>query len=171
RSNQRLEFLGDSVLQIIVTSRIFSSFTDMEEGHLTRIRATLTCEETLAAFARELDLGRHLRLGKGEDRGGGRDRDSTLCDVFEALLGAMYIDAGQDLTSTSRLIDNLSKHMIAAADGLLVGQNPKGELQEWAQQRGLGKPEYDLVESVGPDHDKTFRVDVRIGDTVYATGT
>ena len=95
-SNERLEFLGDSVLSVIVSDYIYSKFSDKPEGELTKLRASLVCEKSLCGFAKEIELGRFLRLGKGEDKGGGRERDSILADAFEALLAAMYLDGGME---------------------------------------------------------------------------
>ncbi len=169
--NQRLEFLGDAVVQIAVTSRLYGEFPERGEGPLTKLRATLTRMETLADFARHLGLGEFLRLGHGEAISDGRDRTSNLGDAFEALLGAIYLDADRDARPAMTLIDRLIDELHPDIEANLRDDNPKGALQEWAQKTYHEKPVYDVIEAVGPDHDKTFTVEVSIHGESHARGT
>ncbi len=169
RDNQRLEFLGDAVVQIVTSTHLFETFPDFEEGALTKTRVTLTREETLVEFARTINLGKYLRLGKGEEMADGRNRNSALCDVFEAVIGAIYLDSGRDLTVVHRLLLEL----IGDVDGdpqRIVEDNPKGALQEWTQKNMRCMPTYELVEASGPDHEKEFNVNVFVNEECLGTG-
>ena len=159
QSNQRLEFLGDAVLQLVLTSELYRKFPGRDEGDLSKTRAWLVNGATLAAHGRALQLGALLRLGRGEEKSGGRDRDSSLADAFEALLGAVYLDGGY--TKARAVILGLFGDALHGDDaGQFVG-NPKGELQELLQARSDAGPEYRLLETSGPDHARRFACVVR----------
>jgi ribonuclease-3 len=170
RDNQRLEFLGDAVVQIVTSTHLFETFPDFEEGTLTKTRVTLTREETLVVFAKKLDLGAYLRLGKGEEMADGRNRNSALCDMFEAVVAAVYLDSGKDLAVVSRLLLELVGDVDVDPQRILE-DNPKGALQEWTQKHVHCIPQYDLIETSGPDHEKEFVVDVLINERRLGTGT
>lgn len=166
--NERLEFLGDAVLDFIVGRWLYNHFPDFNEGGLTRLRAALVRTEMLAEFAREIDLGDALRLGHGEDENGGRDRDAMLCAGFEAIIGAMVLDAG--IVAVQDFINPLLE---PASDAIIAehsDKDPKSLLQEWAQSNGLGTPRYEIVDEDGPDHQKMFTINVIINKTIYGTG-
>ncbi len=166
--NQRLEFLGDAVLQLVMTERLFRHFDEEAEGRLTKLRSRLVSRETLRTYALAIDLGAHLILGKGEEASGGRDRSSTLGDAFEALIGAIYLDSGleaaRDFVLTQAQAD---LEEIAEAP---VDINPKGELQELLQSIAPPGPVYEVVGSSGPEHDKVFSVEARWGGKVIGRG-
>lgn len=167
-SNERLEFLGDSVLSIIVSEYIYKKFGDLPEGELTKIRASLVCEKSLCQFSREMDLGQYLRLGKGEEKGGGRERDSILADAFEAVLAAMYLDGGFEVAKKHvlRFIkDELYNHNEAEAF-----KDYKTALQEIIQRNPEESVTYILTNETGPDHDKVFEVEVRLNSNTIGRG-
>lgn len=166
-TNERLEFLGDSVLGLIVTDRLFREHPDLPEGQLAKLRAAVVNMRALADVARQLDLGTFLRLGRGEEGTGGRDKSSILADTLEALIGAVYIDRGLD--AASRLIHRLFDPLITRSASLGAGLDWKTSLQELTAAELLGVPEY-VVEESGPDHQKVFRAAVHVGDTVYGRG-
>src|SRR4051794_20858563 len=154
--NQRLEFLGDAVLQLVMTEHLYGCFTTEAEGKLTKFRARLVSREALAGHAAAMELGTYLMMGRGEEASGGRSRNSTLADAFEALVGAIYLDS--DLLTARRFI--LEQ---AAADlAQLVEQpediNPKGQLQELLQAISPRSPVYEVISQTGPEHSKTFVV-------------
>ncbi len=166
--NERLEFLGDAVLDFVVGAWLYNRYPDMPEGDLTRMRSVLVSTEQLAEFARKVDLGRALRLGKGEMQAGGRDRPALLCDAFEAVIGAIYLDSGID--GVRRFIEPMLE---TAADEILSKQtieDPKSMLQEWAQGQGFQAPRYIVRSSSGPEHSKQFEVDVLIDGQIYGSG-
>jgi len=166
--NERLEFLGDAVLTYVVTRMLFERFPAMPEGELTRLRAALVRSETLAALAEELQLGAELRLGRGEAQGGGRQRRNILCDAFEALLGALYLDQGQAAVEAfvlPRLLPLAGKWL---AEGLV---DARSRLQEWSQAQHCATPVYELRAECGPDHEKRFTVAVRILDEELGVGS
>ena len=167
--NERLEFLGDAVLDFLVGAWLYNHFPEMAEGELTRLRSALVRTEQLANFARQITLGPALRLGRGEDEGGGRSRPALLCGAFEALVGALYIDSG--ITAVQDWVEPLlpgATDQIMAAD---QGQDPKSVLQEWIQSRGFAHPIYQTIAEIGPDHAKLFEVEVLIDGKVYGQGT
>ena len=167
-SNERLEFLGDSVLSIIVSEYIFRNFKQYPEGELTKLRASLVCEKSLAAFAREIELGKFLFLGKGEQQNGGRERPSILADAFEALLAAMYLDGGMEIARNHvmRFIkDEIKHHTVEEAF-----HDYKTQLQEIIQKNPGEELSYVLVAEEGPDHDKHFTVEVRLNSNVIGQG-
>ncbi|HTX93009.1 MAG TPA: ribonuclease III [Anaerolineales bacterium] len=163
--NERLEFLGDAVLDFAVGAWLYNHFPEMAEGELTRMRSALVCTEQLAEFARAFDLGPAMRLGRGEDQAGGRKRDVLLCATFEALVGALYLET--DINSIQRFIHPMLE---TATDQFLYQsdmQDPKSRLQEWSQGHKLGIPQYQIVSVSGPDHDRTFEIEVRINGQAY----
>lgn len=158
--NQRLEFLGDAVVQIIITEELYHRYPDMREGAMTKLRSAMVNQEALANIARDLKLGEYLQLGRGEKESHGDQRDSTLSDLFEAFMGAIFLDAGMD-AAQKFLIDYIRKHIPDPADCVKV-ENPKGQLQEFTQQRHLGVPRYHVASVTGPEHQPLHRVEVSI---------
>lgn len=151
---QRLEFLGDAVLQLVITENLFSNFRGEAEGQLTKLRSRLVSREALRTHAAAIDLGSHILMGRGEETSGGRERTSTLADAFEALIGALYLDGGIEvakhfiLTQTREDLEELAEKP--------VDINPKGDLQELLQSISPHSPVYELVSQSGPEHEKTF---------------
>ncbi len=168
-SNERLEFLGDSVLSIIVSDYIYKNFNNMPEGELTRLRSSLVCEKALCGFSRELNLGKYLMLGKGEDKGGGRERDSILADAFEAVLAAIYLDGGMEPAKKHVMNFVLRELKIHPAEEAHLDY--KTELQEIIQKNPEESVTYILINESGPDHDKVFTVEVRLNSNVIGSGT
>ncbi|SDW28452.1 ribonuclease III [Paenibacillus sp. CF384] len=166
--NERLEFLGDAILQLTVSEFLYKTFPERPEGQLTRMRASIVCEPSLARFADLLDLGSHVLLGRGEEQLGGRQRPALLADLFEAFVGAIYLDQGLDAVRAF-----LTAHMFPHidSDGGLLVKDFKSNLQEKAQHAGMGTIEYRIVEERGPAHDREFIVEVFIGDTSYGSGS
>ena len=157
--NQRLEFLGDAVLQLVLTEELFRVFPTFPEGHLTKLRSRLVSREALRGYADRLGLGEFLMLGKGEESSGGRTRVSSLADAFEALMGAIYLDRGVELARAVVL-----RHCRIELDQIAAEpdeRNPKGELQELLQSADPAGPTYDIIEQAGPDHAKEFTALVR----------
>jgi ribonuclease-3 len=166
--NERLEFLGDAVLDFLVGAWLYNRFPEMPEGNLTRLRSALVRTENLAQFARNIQLGSAMLLGHGESEGGGRDRPALLCGTFEALIGALYIDKGIIAVQVF-----IAPMLESAVQQILSGnkdKDPKSILQEWAQSQGLGTPYYRTISSFGPDHAKSFEVEVHIGNSIYGSG-
>jgi ribonuclease-3 len=166
-TNERLEFLGDSVLGLIVTDTLFREYPDLPEGQLAKLRAAVVNMRALAGVARGLQLGRYVRLGKGEEGTGGRDKASILADTLEAVLGAVYLDRG--LAEADALVHRLFDPVIARSARLGAGLDWKTSLQELTAAEILGVPEYHVDES-GPDHQKSFRASVRIAGHTYGEG-
>jgi ribonuclease III len=166
-TNERLEFLGDSVLGLIVTDTLFRGYPDLPEGQLAKLRAAVVNMRALAGVARGLRLGSYVFLGKGEEGTGGRDKSSILADTLEAVLGAVYVDCG--LTEASALVHRLFDPVIASSARLGAGLDWKTSLQELTAAEILGVPEYHVEES-GPDHQKSFRASVWIGGRMYGEG-
>jgi len=166
-TNERLEFLGDSVLGLIVTDTLFRDFPDLPEGQLAKLRAAVVNMRALAGVARSLRLGDYIYLGKGEEGTGGRDKSSILADTLEAVIGAVYLDRG--LPVADALVHRLFDPVIARAARLGAGLDWKTSLQELTAAEVLGVPEYQVEES-GPDHQKSFRASVRIGGRTYGSG-
>lgn len=166
-SNERLEFLGDSVLSIVVSQYLFEHFTHLPEGELTKIRASLVCEKSLYEFAKEIDLGEYLFLGKGEENTGGRERTSILADAFEAVIAAVFLDGGLEAAKKHilRFIpkDIDSRKSVSFSDHKTI-------LQEIIQKNPEEKVEYKLVGQSGPDHNKAFKVQVCLNSNVIGTG-
>ena len=165
--NERLEFLGDAVLGLIVTEDLYRRFPDLTEGQLAKLRAAVVNARALADVARTLGLGSHLRLGRGEVTTGGHDKASILADAMEAVIGAVYVSAGP--LAARGLIERCFGALIDAAAKLGAGLDWKTSLQETAATLGLGVPQY-LVEDSGPDHCKEFHARVRLGDDVLGEG-
>jgi len=156
--NQRLEFLGDAILQLVTTEYLFGHFGDQPEGQLTKLRSRLVSRDALKAHAAALDLGQFLLMGRGEEASGGRSRVSTLADAFEALIGAIYLDGGLEVTKTFILVQARADLTRLAEEPVDV--NPKGYLQELLQSISPRSPLYELVSQSGPEHDKRFVVRV-----------
>jgi ribonuclease-3 len=167
--NQRLEFLGDAVLQLILTHALYEKFPAFNEGPLTKARAKLVNRRTLAEHARALGVGAHLILSRGEEASGGRERASALADTFESLLGALFLDGGFEAAREFVLRE------FSTAFGKLnvppTIENPKGELQELLQARSPEAPEYHVVSTTGPDHDRVFECIVQHGGVELARGS
>ncbi len=157
-NNERLEYLGDALLNCCVAQLLFDRYAQASEGELTRMRAALVNGRTLAEIARGIHLGEQLRLGPGEMKSGGQRRDSILADTFEALLGAVYLDAGFEAVRT--VIDYHIEPRLAALTR--SGKDAKTELQEWLQHRGMPLPDYKLANSSGPEHEPIFTVYCRL---------
>jgi ribonuclease III len=166
-TNERLEFLGDSVLGLVVTDALFRGYPDLPEGQLAKLRAAVVNMRALASVARGLRLGDYVRLGRGEEGTGGRDKSSILADTLEAVIGAVYIERG--LAQASALVRRLFDPVIDRSARLGAGLDWKTSLQELTASGVLGVPEYHVEES-GPDHQKSFRAVVRVGGRVYGTG-
>ena len=167
-SNERLEFLGDSVLSVIVSEYIYKNYRSLPEGELTKMRAALVCEKSLCAFSRELEMGRFLLLGHGEEKNGGRERDSILADAFEAVLAAMYLDGGFEV-ARKHVMRFVSEELSQPdEDGF---KDYKTVLQEIIQRNPEESVRYVLTDASGPDHDKSFTVEVRLNSNVIGRGT
>jgi ribonuclease-3 len=167
-TNQRLEFLGDAVLQLVLTRELYEKFPAFDEGPLTKARAKLVNRRTLAERARHLAIGEHLIVSRGEEMHGGRERPSALADTYEALLGAVFLDSGFEAARGFIL-----REFQAAFGGLLVIpilENPKGELQELLQAVSPEAPQYHVVSATGPDHDRIFECTVHHGGAELARG-
>ncbi len=167
-SNERLEFLGDAVLGLAVTSFIFDQYPDLPEGQLAKLRASVVNTSTLARLALSLDLGSLLRLGKGEESSGGREKVSILADVLEAVIGAVYVDSGW--SAASELVVTLTRDEIEAGAALPGRSDYKTQLQELAALRGFAPPSY-TVESSGPDHDRVFQATAQIDGRHWGAGS
>lgn len=168
-NNQRLEFLGDAVLELTVSDFLYRNNPDLDEGDLTKLRAAVVCEPSLARVAMELKLGDCLYMGKGEERSGGRDRPSILADAFEALLGAVYLDQGLAVASNVA-IELLLPVIKDVLEGRLE-RDYKTELQEIVQRRGDGQIQYQILKEEGPDHDKVFTAGVLLKGELAGQGT
>ena len=167
-NNERLEFLGDSVLGLVVTSALFRTHPDLPEGQLAKLRAAVVSAKALAEVARTLDLGEHLLLGRGEETTGGRQKASILSDTVEAILGAVYLQFG--IERAAEVIHSVFDPFIARAAELGAGLDWKTSLQEISADNGLGVPRY-VLEGTGPDHDKTFTAEVHLGERIFDGGT
>jgi ribonuclease-3 len=167
-TNERLEFLGDSVLGLVVTDTLFRTYPGLTEGQLAKLRAAVVNMRALAAVARALDLGPFLRLGRGEATTGGRDKSSILADTLEAIIGAVYLGSGLD--EAAALVHRLLDPLIEQSSSLGAGLDWKTSLQELTAQLGLGVPEYVVTED-GPDHAKTFAAFVRVSGTELGRGS
>jgi len=166
--NQRLEFLGDAVLGFLLADRVFQDQHDHPEGMLTILRSALASGVALAEKARQFELGAALRLGLGERRTGGQDRDSNLADALEAVIGAVYLDGG--IEAVSAVFDRLFREDMAALRADPWRDNPKGRLQNLAHHTYHVEPVYELVSETGPRHDARFQIRVRVGGTPAADG-
>src|SRR5690625_2481739 len=166
-TNERLEFLGDAVLGLVVTEHLYRSHDQVAEGEMAKMRAATVSQRALAARARTLDLGRYVLLGKGELATGGRDKDSILADTLEAVFGAIYLCHG--LEATRQVIHRVVGDSLEQAAGLGAALDWKTSVQELAARVGLGAPEYRVVGS-GPDHERTFTAELVLDATVWGTG-
>ena len=166
--NERLEFLGDSILGLVVSDYIFNKYTDLPEGELTKIRANVVCESSLAERALKINLGNFLRLGKGEQLSGGRKRVSILADAMEAVIGALYIDGGLDV-ARKFVLATFVENVELAARGKL-NKDYKTQLQELWQGKSKEKICYKVVGEAGPDHNKIFEIELSIGSRVLGIG-
>lgn len=166
KSNERLEFLGDSVLSIVVSKHIFNDYKHLPEGELTKLRASLVCEKALYEFSKKIHLGKYILLGKGEEHTGGRERPSILADAFEAVIASIYLDGG---------FEPVEKYILGFIPKDIIHKQPvfndfKTVLQEVIQKNPEEKVEYILVDEKGPDHDKAFIVNVCLNSNVIGKG-
>lgn len=164
-SNERLEFLGDAVLELVTSDFLYSKYPKLPEGDLTKIRASIVCEQTLAFCTREIELGKYLLLGKGEDLTGGRDRNSIVSDAMEALIGAIYLDGG--FANAKEFID---KFILSDIEHKQLFYDSKTILQEIVQSDYKEELVYQLIKEEGPDHNKKFIVEAKIGDEIVGHG-
>jgi len=167
-TNERIEFLGDSVLGLIITEELYKKFPNLDESRLSPLRSGIVNTKALATIARELELGDHLRIGKGEESTGGRDKSSILADSLEALVGAIYLEHGLGIATTKVL--EWFGPLIESANAQGAGIDAKTALQELAAANGMSAPEYEISES-GPDHDKSFTAIAILGGERFATGS
>jgi ribonuclease-3 len=166
-TNERLEFLGDSVLGVVVTETLYLTHPDLSEGRLAKLRAAVVNARALAGVGREIGLGQHIKLGRGEQSTGGRNKASILSDTVEAVLGAVHLSGGFEVSAD--VVHLLFDPLIDAASAMGAGLDWKTSLQELSAEHGLGVPEY-VIEDEGPDHMKTFTAQVRVGDQLYGNG-
>lgn len=167
-TNERLEFLGDAILEFVVSKKLYSDFSDKPEGYLTALRAKLVNTKNLATVAKRLEIGKHIHLSKGEDEGGGRDNTSLLADTVEAVIGALYLDQGLEIVSDfieQNIFIDIQKK---TAEPL---KDPKSQLQEEVQAKSLPTPKYVVLNESGPDHAKKFVIEVRVNGRALAKGT
>lgn len=164
-NNERLEFLGDSVLGFVVTAELYKRFGDLQEGELSSLKNSVVSAKALAEVAAGIGIGSFLLLGKGEEKTGGRDKGNLLADAFEAILGAIYIEHG--LSRASDLVERFIFPLLDNHTDLLLNSEPKTKLQEIAQERGFAAPVYETTHT-GPDHDRIFSASVTVGDVVAA---
>jgi ribonuclease-3 len=158
--NERLEFLGDGLLNFVVARLLYERFSRLPEGDLSRLRASLVNQQTLSELAASLSLGEHLRLGEGELKSGGFRRPSILADAFEAIVGAIFLDGG--FAAAESVLTALYEPLLSKADPASLGKDPKTRLQEYLQARRLALPQYSIVEVSGEAHDQRFRVECAI---------
>lgn len=166
--NERLEFLGDAILDFIAGAWLYNHFPELAEGELTRLRSTLVCTEQLAEFARAFDLGSAMRLGHGEDQAGGRQRDVLLCATFEAVIGALYLQ--NDISTIQLLVHPMLEQVCERTKLSSDSRDPKSRLQEWSQGQKLGIPRYVTVTISGPDHLRKFEIEVQINGKACGRG-
>lgn len=167
--NERLEFLGDAVLDFVAADMLYRRFPEMDEGELTRLRSALVRTEALAALALDCNIGAYIYIGKGEETSGGRTRTNNLCRAFEAVIGAIYLDQGLGAVE-SFLLPRLTRLQAEVIEEALH-KDARSRLQEWSQAHLSITPSYRLLSASGPDHNKEFLIEVLIGDRVVATGT
>ena len=171
-NNERLEFLGDAILSFVISTELYQRFTEIDEGSLSRLRASLVKGDTLAVLAKEISLGDYLNLGSGELKSGGFRRASILADALEALFGAVYLDS--DITTVQRVILQLFKDRLAKVDPSKALKDPKTRLQEYLQSRSQPLPEYEVIDIQGKSHAQTFTVSCRVAgldDEVVSQGS
>ncbi len=170
QSNERLEFLGDAFFDAVIGEELYRLFPEKEEGWLSRIRATIVCEKSLAQAARQLKLGEYLLLGRGEEKTGGRQRESILADAMEAMMGAVYLDGGFEAVQGTVL--RLFRSVIDDTKrGIFIVHDYKTHLQERLQARGITSIRYDMLGEEGPDHRKTFTIGLYVEDRLVSRGT
>ena len=167
--NQRLEFLGDAVIDFIAAAWVYRRYTQFAEGRMTRLRAALVRTETLARLARQVGIDEALRLGYGEEEAGGRERDPNLCDAFEAVVGAIYLDGG--IAAARAFVEPLLAPVARGTLDRAADQDAKSRLQEWSQAELKVTPRYRIVAEAGPDHAKTFEAEVLLDDRVVGHGS
>lgn len=166
KHNERLEFLGDAVLEVVVSEKLFTANETMPEGELTKLRASIVCEKTLAFCARKIKLGDYLLLGKGEDISGGRNRDSIISDAFEAVIGAIYMDGGIEIVR-----EFILENVIDILEDESIFHDSKTMLQEMVQSPAGKELSYVLVSTTGPDHAKIFEINAVLGGNVIGQGS
>lgn len=166
--NERLEFLGDAVLDFVVGAWLYQTFPEMNEGEMTRLRSSLVSTDRLGEFGRRIEINRALRIGHGEEEGGGRTRTSMLCNAFEALVGALYLDSG--IPAVQQFVAPMLTETMQRIRAVEGDRDPKSQLQEWAQARGFGVPHYVIIAEHGPDHSKDFVVEVQVGGRTLGQG-
>lgn len=167
-NNERLEFLGDAVLELVISNYIFNEFKELPEGELTKLRASVVCEGMLSKIARKLNIGKFIKLGKGEENTGGRERDSILADAFEAIIGAIYLDGG--IEEAEKFILNEMKESIYEMRNSFKMSDCKTYLQELIQKSSKEPIEYDIIDEVGPAHNKLFVVQVMHNNRILGKG-
>ena len=163
---ERLEFLGDAVLELVTSDFLFKTNPDMPEGKLTRMRASMVCEPALAFCARELELNQYIRLGKGEEMTGGRHRDSIVSDAMEAVIGSLYLDGGFSVAH-----DFIHRFVLSDLEDKILFYDAKTVLQEMIQERPHGSLSYQLIKEEGPDHDKCFWVEAYVNGKALSKGS
>lgn len=163
---ERLEFLGDAVLELVSSEYLFSTYPKLSEGELTKLRASLVCEQALAFCARDLEVGKYLRLGKGEEMTGGRERESIIADVCEAIIGAIYLDGGMECAKK-----HICRFVLSDLEDKQLFYDSKSNLQELVQGKLKKEISYQLLSEEGPEHNKLFKVSVMIGNETYGTGS
>ncbi|MDR1701047.1 MAG: ribonuclease III [Lachnoclostridium sp.] len=171
RCNERLEYLGDAVLELISSEHLYQTYPDLTEGELSKLRSQLVCESNLAACARKINLSQYLSLGKGEKKSGGENRDSLLCDALEAMIGAIYLDSGYD--SAKEFTDHfILSEKGSNQEGMQIYSDGKTSLQEYIQgkMKNQGLIRYQVDKESGPDHDKVYECSCYIGTKKYASG-
>ncbi len=166
--NERIEFLGDSVLGLIVSTFLYQNFPQLSEGEMTKVRARYVCEQALATYARKINLGDYLLLGKGEDLSGGRDRNSILADAFESVLGAFYLDLGY--VATEGLVLGIVAQELLKHEQKTTFLDYKTHLQEVVQRDSEGRVKYVVVAESGPDHNKKYNINVQVNGRVLGEG-
>ena len=167
--NQRLEFLGDAVIDFVAAAWVYRRYAEFAEGRMTRLRAALVRTETLAGLARQVGIDEVLRLGYGEEEAGGRERDPNLCDAFEAVVGAIYLDGG--IAAARAFVEPLLGPVARVTLDRAADQDAKSRLQEWSQAELKVTPRYRIVAERGPDHAKTFEAQVLLGERVVGQGS
>ncbi|HBD93641.1 MAG: ribonuclease III [Spirochaetes bacterium GWF1_31_7] len=168
-NNEKLEFLGDSVLGLIITDYLYTQFPLLTEGDLARIKSYIVSEEILSAIGKKLNINKYLRIGKGEELTGGREKKGLIADAFEAILGALYLDG--KYTKVEEFVIRLFKDEIGLVINEEKGLDYKTLLQEYVQKKFKDCPKYRLIEETGPEHDKTFSMEVLINDKIYGNGS
>jgi ribonuclease III len=167
--NEAMEFLGDAVLGFVVSAWLLERFPDLSEGKLSKMKAYLVSEASLVGLAEDIDLGRYIRLNRGEEKTGGRQKRALLADAYEALIGVLYVDGGIDVAE--RFLRHELRHKVTAIDPTsMIGTDYKSALQEQLQAMGAPVPEYAVVEVLGPDHRRTFRIELRVAGSAIARG-